>query len=329
MHDDLYADALRALLADHCTPQTVRAIEHGGSPTALWTAIEASGFADALVPDDQGGAGLTWPEAFPLFELCGSVVLPVPLAETMAARALLAQAGVAPPAGSIALAQGVRTDDGGVTCCRVSAGGVADWVLAGVGDTGQLLPTAAATSAPAVAPLDATLAWAPAAVAAAHTLACGADALRTVQAGVVAAQLAGALGAVFTRTLQFANERQQFGRAIGKFQAIQHQLAVIAEHVFAARMAAQLGCGGDRLRVAVAKARTAEAALEVASLSHAIHGAIGFTEEFDLQLYTRRLHAWRQAAGAESYWQEVLGTALLDGTDGPALDLLRTLTDPA
>ena len=53
-------------------------------------------------------------------------------------------------------------------------------------------------------------------------------------------------------------------------------------------MAAQLGCQSttvhpERLRVAVAKARTSEAALEVAALGHAIHGAIGFTAEFDLQ----------------------------------------------
>jgi acyl-CoA dehydrogenase len=138
--------------------------------------------------------------------------------------------------------------------------------------------------------------------------------------------------AVFTRTLQYANERNQFGRPIGKFQAIQHQLSVISEHTFAARMAAQIGChasGGvpDRMRVAVAKARTSEAALEVAALSHSIHGAIGFTEEFDLQLYTRRLHAWRQSAGSESYWHGVLGEELVERRSGPALDLLRATTD--
>jgi acyl-CoA dehydrogenase len=97
-------------------------------------------------------------------------------------------------------------------------------------------------------------------------------------------------------------------------------------------MAAQMGCHGatatpDRLRVAVAKARTSEAALEVAALAHSIHGAIGFTAEFDLQLYTRRLHAWRQAAGSESYWQEVLGEELVDRRDGLALDLVRATTD--
>ena len=146
-------------------------------------------------------------------------------------------------------------------------------------------------------------------------------------------KLSGALMAVFQRTLQYANERNQFGRPIGKFQAIQHQLAVMSEHAFAARMAAQLGCSGEgiapvRLRVAVAKARTSEAALVVAELGHSIHGAIGFTEEYDLQLLTRRLHAWRQTAGTESYWHDVAGACLVLQHQGLTLDLIRQTTDP-
>jgi acyl-CoA dehydrogenase len=97
-------------------------------------------------------------------------------------------------------------------------------------------------------------------------------------------------------------------------------------------MAAQLGCQSatahpERLRVAVAKARTSEAALEVAALGHAIHGAIGFTAEFDLQLLTRRLHAWRQAGGSESYWHTVLGEALLERPDAQVLELIREVAD--
>ena len=153
-----------------------------------------------------------------------------------------------------------------------------------------------------------------------------------MQACVAAALLAGALKKISDLTLRYAGERQQFGHPIGKFQAIQHQVSVLAEHAFAARMAAQIGCQSatatpDRLRVAVAKARASEAALEVAAAAHAIHGAIGFTAEFDLQLYTRRLHTWRQAAGSESYWHRVLGEELVDRRHGLTLDLIRLTTD--
>ncbi|MBC7942363.1 MAG: acyl-CoA dehydrogenase, partial [Chitinophagaceae bacterium] len=137
-----------------------------------------------------------------------------------------------------------------------------------------------------------------------------------VEAGLLAAQLAGAMRQAFTLTLQYANQRSQFGRSIGTFQAIQHQLAVMAEQTAAATMAARLGCStsgivADALACAVAKARTSEAVVPVAAIAHAVHGAIGITEAYGLQLLTRRMHAWRVAAGSESYWNEHIGRALL------------------
>lgn len=335
MQDDLFADAARQLLRDQCTPQVVRAIEAGGSAQALWTWLEDAGFADALLPEEQGGAGLSLAQVFGVWELCGAHALPVPLAETMVARALLARAGAPCPAGAIALAEGRLEADGALRCSVVRLGRVADSVLVQHAHGWQLLPGAQATAQPLAFCLDASMRWAPSRVAAAPKLQVAlpdAIDLRTFQACLTAALLAGALMEVFRRTLQYANERNQFGRPIGKFQAIQHQLAVMSEHVFAARMAAQLGCAGDGmlpglLRVAVAKARTSAAALTVAEAGHAIHGAIGFTEEYDLQLYTRRLHTWRQTGGSESWWHAVAGQAVVEGHTGPTLDLLRSTTD--
>lgn len=334
--DDLFTDAARQLLGDQCTPQQVRAIEAGESSQGLWNFIEEAGFADALVAEAEGGAGLSLAQVFGVLELCGTYALPVPLAETMLARALLAHAGIPRPLGSMALAHVHPTTDGGLKCTVVPLGRVANQALVFDGAGWRLLPVAQAASTPAAFCLDAGLQWSAAQVASAPLLAlrlpedCD---LRTLQACLCAAQLSGALMGVFQRTLEYANDRNQFGRPIGKFQAIQHQLAVMSEHTFAARMAAQLGCSGpdfvpDRLRVAVAKARASEAALVVAELSHSIHGAIGFTEEYDLQLLTRRLHAWRQTAGAESYWHDVAGSALVDQHHGVALDLIRRTTDP-
>ena len=336
MDNDLFADAARDVLADQCTPAVVRAIEKGGrtaqATTALWEQLEATGLADALLSEDDGGAGLGLTQVFGVLEQCGAHALPLPLGDTLVARALLAQAGVARPAGSIALARGERPGDGGVRCALVRTGQVAQSVLVQAGGEWRLLGTEGAQASPQALALDAALAWSATQVQAAPVVAVDAALeVRTLQAAVVAAQMAGALKAVFDRTLQYANERQQFGRPIGKFQAIQHQLAVMSEHVFAARMAAQLGCSGagimpDRLRVATAKARCSEAALVVSELAHAIHGAIGFTGEYDLQLFTRRLHAWRQTAGSEAYWYGVAGEALLEHR-GMTLDIVRRITD--
>ena len=329
--DDLFADAVKALLTDHCTPAVVRAIEAGQARTALWQALEDSGFADALVPESAGGSGLTLADVYPVLELCGNFAVPVPLGETLLARGLLAHAGVSAPKGSVVFGTGHMGRDGRLHGAQVRCGTQADWVLVSCGGVSRLLSTADAQVQVAGFCLDAQISWPLSAWEAAQAVP-GTHDLVTLQAALYAAQLAGALMAVFSRTLQYANDRQQFGKPIGKFQAIQHQLSVMSEHAFAARMAAQLGLRSeghvpDRLRVAMAKARTSEAALEVAGLSHSIHGAIGFTREFDLQLYTRRLHAWRQAAGSESFWHDVLGQALLDSTEPLSLDQIRTLTD--
>src|SRR5699024_3994367 len=138
--------------------------------------------------------------------------------------------------------------------------------------------------------------------------------------------------ATFDQTLQYANERKQFGRPIGKVQAIQHQLSVLAEHTFSAHMAAKIGCNSpdwqpQRAQTAVAKACTSDAAAQLAAGAHAIHGGIGFTRELDLQLYPRSLHHGRHSAGSESWWHTVLGEHLHQQTSPNSLDVLRELNE--
>lgn len=334
--NDLFTDAARQLLGDQCTPAVVRAIEQGGSTSSLWAQLEQAGFPDALVTEADGGSGLGLDAIFGVFELCGEFSVPVPLAETMLIRGLLSHAGLDRPSGTTVFARGELLQNGTLQAGLVRMGRVADHVLVNLDGQWLLLPCASAQRTDSAFCLDASLVWMADAVAAAprFNLDLPADAsLRVLQACVVSALTSGALQAVFRRTLQYANERTQFGRPIGKFQAIQHQLAVMSEHVFAARMAAQVACSTagvvpNALRVAVAKARTSEAALAVAELSHSIHGAIGFTAEYDLQLLTRRLHGWRQTAGSETYWHDQLGQVLVSQRSGLALDLIRETTDP-
>ncbi len=331
--NDLFADAARQVLADQCTPAVVRAIEAAGNAApetgALWEQLEATGLADAMLPEAQGGADLGLGAVFGVLEQCGAHALPLPLADTMLARALLAASNIERPAGRIVLASGTPSD-AGVQSALVRHARVAQCVLLAVAGESRLLTLEGAEWSAQASSLDAGVRWTQAQWQAAPVVTVPGD-VRTLQAAVVSAQMAGALKTVFDRTLQYANERQQFGRPIGKFQAIQHQLAVMSEHVFASRMAAQLGCSGDgitadRLRVATGKARCSQAALAVSETAHSIHGAIGFTEEYDLQLFTRRLHAWRQTAGSEAYWHNVAGEALL-AAQGMTLDVIRKITD--
>jgi alkylation response protein AidB-like acyl-CoA dehydrogenase len=120
---------------------------------------------------------------------------------------------------------------------------------------------------------------------------------------------------VLQMTVDYAGQRQQFAKPIGKMQAIQQQLAVLGEQVLMASMAAQIGCAAGLSpgaeAAAVAKQVTSAAAAQVAAIAHGVHGAIGVSEEYDLQLYTRRLFEWRLADGSESWWAAQIGSARL------------------
>lgn len=328
--DDLLTLALQKLLHRECTPQVVRASETGQGTNSLWAKITESGFADAMVMESEGGAGLGLAQAYPMLELCGTFAVPVPLAHSMIARALLAQAGVARPSGSIAISCASAATSSGLRCTQATFGSVADWILTSMGGNTILLPVDDAVAAAGVFPLDATLDWSTAVVQR-GTRVPGTHDLETLEACATAAQIAGALVSVLDRTLQYANDREQFGRPIGKFQAVQHQLSVLAEHTFAAKIAAEIGCQSSswtpqRLRVAVAKARTSEAAADAVAIAHAVHGAFGVTAECDLQMFTRRLNTWRRTASSESYWHNVLGEEA-SKRGGICLDVIRAIAD--
>jgi len=139
-----------------------------------------------------------------------------------------------------------------------------------------------------------------------------ADAVALYGAMVRSAQMAGALESLLEQSVRYATERKQFGRPIGNFQAIQHNLALLAGHVAAAGIAAEQAFvaadrGEPRLPVAAAKVRAGEAAGLGAGIAHQVHGAIGFTYEHSLHFATRRLWSWRAEFGSESQWAQALG----------------------
>jgi acyl-CoA dehydrogenase len=141
-------------------------------------------------------------------------------------------------------------------------------------------------------------------------------AARPLAAALAAAQMAGAMTQMQIMTLEYAMTRKQFGREIGTFQAVQHRLAVMAEQVLSAQIAAQAALIGPPLeicerRAAVAKCRAGEAAQQVSAIAHAVHGAIGISREHPLHHYVRRLREWRLACGGDSWWAAKLGAWVL------------------
>lgn len=327
----MYSEAFEDLLEGQCGLAVVRAIDAGGAHDALWREIGQSGFLELMAPEDAGGAGADLADALPLFMALGAHAVPLPVGQAMALRTLL-PAGMAAPDGLPTFAPSLaETADGGLAAPRVPYGMRAGLVLAELDDALWLLDAGAAQrrSCGLHGESTADLRWDAGARGPAARRLGAAGRLAAWGAALHAALLAGAMTRCFELTLQYGNDRTQFGRSIGKFQAVQHQLAVMAEHVAAARIAtaAAFRAGTAQpglLPAAIAKARASEAAALVAATAHAVHGAIGITEEYDLQLYTRRLHAWRLAHGSEAHWHGVVGAAVL-GSRAGAAEFVRAL----
>ncbi len=319
--DALLFELMDRFLAGCSTPAVVREVERGQGSAALWAEVESSGYAELLVDESAGGAGLGLREAFALWLACGRHALPVPLAQTAWVRAVLPLAGLDAPRGPLTLAaQCSRDAQGAWRCQNLPFGLVSDWVLVSDVQGAALLPVAAGERRPSgvSGSLQAHIQW-PKEAEGALPLPGPCDLLHA-GALMTATLMAGALQRVLESTVTYANDRAQFGKAIGKFQAVQQQLSVMAEQVFAARMAAEVGCAGEGiaphpLRAAVAKARASEAAEKVVAIAHAVHGAIGVTAEYDLQLLTRRLQEWRADFGSQGYWHAQLGRALLSSPE--------------
>ena len=152
---------------------------------------------------------------------------------------------------------------------------------------------------------------------------------RELSAVVHAMLIAGGLERLLAMSIDYANTRVQFGKPIGRQQALQQQLAQLAEQAALVRIAAQYGAAAGMEptpdRAGIAK-YTASAAVPVATaIAHAVHGAIGITQEFALHTVVVPLHAWRMAAGSEGYWAGIVGKSRMAVPDRSSVDYVRDI----
>lgn len=310
------------LFEAHFPPAALAEAERGVWQDAAWQAVEQAGLHRALVPEAAGGYGLAIADALGLLRVAGEHAVALPLAETMLASWMLASAGLPLPEGPLTVATGplgLAHEAAGWrltgTAPRVPWGRNAVAALVLVGDRVALVErggwSIVAGTNLAMEPRD-DLLFDARLDADAVAPAQDAGALRAVGAAMRSLQISGALLRVMALTTRYAQERVQFGRPIGKFQAVQQNVAVLAGHVAAAVAAADLAAeavadGVRVLPIAAAKLRTGEAAGAVAAIAHQVHGAIGFTGEHRLNFFTRRLWSWRDEFGNEAEWGLVLG----------------------
>jgi acyl-CoA dehydrogenase len=284
---------------------------------ALWAQIAETGFPSLLVGEDAGGFGGDWLDAVAVLRVAGYHALAAPLGEAIVAARLATDTGFSAAEGLVVFSPVTegRIDAGKFTgrLKSVPWGGDADFVVASVDGRLIRLRRAGATELvqsrnPAGDARD-TLVFddAPADVAEADIDLFALGALTRT------ALIAGALDAALLRSIDYANDRVQFGKPIGKFQAVQQALAVFAEEAAAVNCAAQAAAramdGGDAgFEIAAAKLRANMAAQVGHATAHQVHGAIGFTHEYQLHRWTRRLISWTSEYGSERYWAERLGS---------------------
>jgi alkylation response protein AidB-like acyl-CoA dehydrogenase len=143
-----------------------------------------------------------------------------------------------------------------------------------------------------------------------------ADTIEAYGAAATCAEMVGGAQAVLDRTVEYAKEREQFGKPIGAFQAVQHHCANMAIDVMSARFIAyeavwRLSRGlTAAVEVSVAKSWVSEAYERVCALGHQVHGAIGFTAEHDLHHYTRHAMSSALAFGDADTHLDRLATQL-------------------
>lgn len=322
------------LFADAPDAEVQEGVEQSRFPQDLWNAIEDNGLGDALLPESAGGSGFDFPDALSPLRVAGAFALPLPLMETMLARRFLHDVGISAPEGPLAL---VFVDTSPTLQCQrkgslLSLDGRLR--LAWANDVDSLVVVKATRKETLVGRMklkrggdggfnmagepcrdleldDVTL------DGRSSDFWTGESAL-WLGAAARTQMIAGALDRVLDLSIEHAQGREQFGRAIAKFQAVQHLVAQMASEVAAVGVAAESAAhaltrddGG--LEVGAAKARASEAADKVARLAHQVHAAIGYTREHVLHRFTRRLWLWRDLEGDELFWQERVGRAVLAG----------------
>lgn len=134
---------------------------------------------------------------------------------------------------------------------------------------------------------------------------------RDVARLALAAECVGAMDAALDLTVSYVTQRRQFGRAIGSFQAVQHRLAHAKVCVEGARLLTyEAACkNADSERVAVAAAHATQAARLVHNETHQLTGALGFTREHDLFVWSMRLQALRVELGGTTAHRRALASA--------------------
>ncbi|MGO1452838.1 MAG: acyl-CoA dehydrogenase family protein [Brevibacterium yomogidense] len=338
------AAELRTVAADIFTDAADRLADTVARPldAQVWATLEETGLARLTGSEDSGGSDAGWLEAAAVLGEAASAGVPLPLLEHDLLAGWLRDAA-GPPASAEA-PTGSPADAAGSTPAISTA---AEAVATGRPVTVPWLPAAASVvvldssgERPQVYEIAASdlvfdertsVSGEPQAVVVLPTGVAGAvevsaevaDEFRYRGALGRAVQMAGAGEAISQLCVEHVTTRVQFGRPIGKFQAVQQLVTDVASEAALTRTivdravltVAEHGMQDARSRffIAAAKACAGGAAETIVRNAHQIHGAIGTTLEHSLQRRTRPVMGWRREFGSTAEWETRIEELVLDG----------------
>ncbi|MCW2497026.1 acyl-CoA dehydrogenase family protein [Jatrophihabitans sp.] len=297
-----FAASLGDLLAKADTPATVRAWAAGdyGRGRALWGRLADQGVLALGLPERYGGYGATPVDLVLAFEQLGRAAVPGPLVESIAVLPrLLAGTSAAPRLEKVGTGQLMATVAMPPRVPYALDGAAADelYVVAGTA------VSRAAAAAP-VASVDPARRLT--AVTAGESLG-RVDPNDAFDLGALctAAQVLGAGQALLERSSEYALQRSQFGKPIGSFQAVKHLLADVMVALDLARpllfgAALAIGTPTQARDVSAAKVACSDAAYLASRNGLQVHGAIGYTQEYDLSLWLTKVRALYSAWGTQA-----------------------------
>src|SRR4051812_16202834 len=328
-----FGGSVGELLEQQCDAEALRAAwdSADGRVPGLWKRLADIGGTGLTVPEVHGGAGLDLTWALPMLTATGRAAAPEPLVETLAAARIVTAAG-----GALASEWLPRVADGSAVLAMgpgptgvVSAAAAADLLLLADDDAVWALP-AAAVSVQQLPSVDtgvrlATVEWSPKdAVARIDPQVAQHVAASAYEWAVVAtsAQLVGLAEAMLDMAVRYALQREQFGKPIGSFQAIKHQLADVYVGVAFARPLVNRAAWSVT-RSLPSQARDASHAKHAASAAAGraartalqVHGGIGYTFEHDLHMWLKRTWTLSALWGNERWHKDRVARAVLgEGT---------------
>jgi acyl-CoA dehydrogenase len=325
----MFRETASRVFSEHASRDVINDIERGHWPIDLWRNVEEAGLSWAAVPENVGGAGGSIGDLAIVLREAGRYAVPLPLAETALGAMIIAEAGLTPPSGPLALAIADESSSLLVSgrnvsgqSRRVAFSPVADHILVVAsgeqGGTLAIVPRSAASieikSNHAGEPCG-DLTFKEATASAVVDTVATPSRVRALAALARVNQMSGAADRVLTIVTQYANERVQFGRTIGSFQAVRQMLAELSTYVAAIAAAASSATrdtedGDGLLGIMAAKTQASQTAHRICAIAHQSMGAMGFTHEHVLHHYTRRLWVWRRDYGSEIDWGAQLGRAV-------------------